>query len=372
MKIEPFVMERWQSVWENIVDYNLSESGVYPLSLQELVSKEELRELLETHLGYIQSDGTPQLKEIISRIYPDSNPQNILITSGSAEANFLATWRLVEPGDEVIFMLPNYMQIRGLVRAFGGKVRPFYLKEELSWGPDLEELKKKVTKKTKIILVTNPNNPTGSVLNEEARETILELARWAKAWLVSDEVYQGAEYGEETTPTLWGAYEKVIVTCGLSKAYGLPGLRVGWMVAPPEFIEKVWAYKDYTTISISALSDRLARIALSPENRQKILERTRKIIRTNYPLFESWLKRQNGIFECIPPKAGAIVFPRYNLKINSTELVEKIRERKSVLLAAGDHFELDFHLRFGVGEEKDRFLKALELVEECLKEICSP
>ncbi len=369
MKIGEFLMERWQSEWEHVVDYNISESGVKPLTPEELLSPEELAALAKTKLGYIQTDGTRELKNTICAHYAQASPENILVTSGSAEANFLLMWKLIESGDEVIFMLPNFMQIHGLMKAFGGKVKTFSLKEDLDWNPDPEELKKLVTKNTRLIVVTNPNNPTGGQLNEESRQVILDLARWADAWIVSDEVYQGAEYDGKITQSFWGSYNKAIVTNGLSKAYGLPGLRVGWMVAPAEIANTIWSYKDYTTITISALSDRLARTVLSPKKRDSILERTRRIIRANFSILEDWMDKQKGLFRCTPPRAGAIAFPGYNLDINATELAHRIREEKSVLIQPGDQLGMDFHIRFGLGEEQEFFITALGLVGEVLAEL---
>jgi aspartate/methionine/tyrosine aminotransferase len=369
MKIDEFVMERWQSEWEHVVDYNISESGVKPLTPEQLLSSQELEKLAKTRLGYIQTDGTKPLKETICALYDEAKPENILVTSGSAEANFLLMWRLIEPGDEVVFMLPNFMQIYGLMKAFGGNVKTFFLKEELDWNPDPDDLKSIITKNTKLIVVTNPNNPTGGQLSEESRAAILDLSRWADAWLVSDEVYQGAEYDGIITQSFWGSYDKAMVTNGLSKAYGLPGLRVGWMVAPEDIAKTIWSYKDYTSITISALSDKLAQIALSPEKRNFILERTRKIIRANFSILKSWMDKQEGLFQCTPPRAGAIAFPSYNLDINATELAHRIREEKSVLIQPGDQFEVDFHIRFGLGEDAEFFITALDLVGEVLGEL---
>jgi aspartate/methionine/tyrosine aminotransferase len=368
MKIEYFKMERMQSQYEFMVDYNLSESGVHPLSVEELLPREQFEEILKTPLGYLQTNGTAGLRERVCALYPGTNIENIMVTTGSAEANYLLAWSQIEPGDEALFMIPNYMQLWGLMRAFGADVKTFSLKEDLNWNPDPDELKKLITPKTKIICVTNPNNPTGGRLSKEARETILELAEKAGAWVFSDEVYLGAELDRQTTQSFWGTYDKVVVSNGLSKAYGLPGLRMGWMVAPEEFIQKVWPYHDYTTISISAVSDRLAKIALMPEKRNEILERTRTILNDNIGLLMSWMGKQEGLFRCIPPQAGAIAFPRYHLDINSTTLVDRIRETKSVLICPGDHFGMDRYLRLGYGEEKPKLEKALSLIEEAINE----
>ncbi|HEX9901569.1 MAG TPA: aminotransferase class I/II-fold pyridoxal phosphate-dependent enzyme [Acidobacteriota bacterium] len=366
MKIEQFKMERMQSTWENVVDYNLSESGVHPLSLQELVTEKELQEILRLELGYTQTNGTPPLRENIARLYPGASLEQILVTAGSSEANFLLMWRTLEPGQEVIFELPNYMQMYGLQRAFGAKPKYFWLREENNWAPDLDELSRLVTDKTRMIVLTNPNNPTGAILSENEMTAIVNLADKAGAWILADEVYQGAEREGRTTSSFWGKYDKIIVVNGLSKAYGLPGLRIGWIVGPRDFVQATWPYHDYTTISPSALSDRLATLALAPGTREKILNRTRGILKKNFPLLDSWLKGHGPLFRFIPPQAGAICFARYNLKVNSTKLVEKLIHDKSILLVPGDHFEMDGHLRFGFGSEEEYLLAALARVDEAL------
>ncbi|MBD3415124.1 MAG: aminotransferase class I/II-fold pyridoxal phosphate-dependent enzyme [Candidatus Aminicenantes bacterium] len=369
MIIKPFEMERWQSQWEHKVDYNLSESGVHPFTLEEMMDFDDMKDLLNTTLGYIQTDGTPELKSLITKNYSDIDEDNVLVTTGSSEANLLSLWSLVDPGMETVFMLPNFMQIHGLMDSFGAQMKTFYLKEELNWQPELKELKKSVTKQTGIISITNPNNPTGSQLDETSRKTILDLAQWSGAWLICDEVYQGAELNGKLTPTFWGEYDKTIISCGLSKSYGLSGLRVGWVIAPKTTIENLWKYKDYTTISISALSDRLARIALEPKNRKKIFQRTQNIIRKNYDVFRWWINDLDGIFECVAPKAGAICFPGYHLDISASQLAKKALKEKSVLLQPGDQMKVDRHIRIGLGEKSAKFKKALALLREMISEL---
>jgi aspartate/methionine/tyrosine aminotransferase len=363
MKIDIFKMERMQSTWENVVDYNLSESGVHPLTLAEILTPEELESLTRIEIGYTQTNGTPKLREEIARLYAGIGPDQILATAGSSESNFLLMWSLIERGDEVLFEIPNYMQMWGLLRAFGADVKTFALREDLGWQPDLRELRRLVTPKTKLIVLTNPNNPTGAVLNREAMETIVELASGAGAWILADEVYQGAELSGERTPSFWGSYDKAIVVNGLSKAYGLPGLRIGWIVGPEDLVQRTWPYHDYTTISPSALSDKLASIVLAPGNRDKILARTKRFLNGNFPSLRDWLEAQEGLFEFHPPQAGAICFARYKLPLNSTALVEELIKEKSVLLVPGDHFEMDGFLRIGYGPEKGYLLQALRRVE---------
>jgi len=369
MNIEVFKLERMQSTWENVVDYNLAESGIHALSLEEFVPADELKEILKLRLGYSQTNGTPELRDEIAALTPGVNPEQIQVTAGSTEANYLLMWSLIEPGDEVIFEVPNYMQMWGLLRGFGAKVKTFHLREDLAWAPDLGQLKKLVSKKTKLIILTNPNNPTGAVLTQEEMKGIIELAQSVGAWILADEVYQNAERIGPRTPSFWGLYDRVISVNGLSKAYGLPGLRIGWIIGPLDLIQKTWPYHDYTTIAPSHLSDRLARTALTPSIRDRILKRTREILSHNFAILDSWVKKQDGVLSFAPPKAGAITFVRYRLAINSTELVLKIIHEKSVFLAPGDLFEMDHFLRIGFGVEEQDLRAALARVEDVLRKI---
>ncbi len=371
MKIEPFLMERMQSTWENVVRYNLSESGVHPVPLGELVNQEQVKTMLATGLGYSQSNGTEELRSIIAAGYPGATVENILVTTGCSEANFVVTWAMLEPGDELILMLPNYMQIWGLARSHGATVRPLRLREETGWRLDLDELRALISPRTKLIALCNPNNPTGAILDEATMQTICNLASKAGCWILADEVYQGAELDGRTTPSFWGRYERVIITNGLSKAYGLPGIRTGWVVAPADWIARLWAYHDYLTIGPSTLNDFLARIALHPDRRPRILERTRRILQKNFPVLKAWIEAHGEMFSCISPRAGAIAFMKYNLPINSTELVEKILHEKSVLIVPGDHFGMDRYLRIGYGPEPDYLRAGLDLIHEVLLEVSS-
>jgi aspartate/methionine/tyrosine aminotransferase len=369
MQFIPFEMERFQSLWENVIDYNLSESGVHPLQLNELAHHDQLDQLSRLKLGYNQTNGSVALREAIARLYPGSSVENILATTGSAEANFLATLYLLEPGDELVFMLPNYMQIWGIAQSLGAIVKTFSLVPmQGSWRVDWREFENALSPKTKMIAVCNPNNPTGTQLNQDEIELICHAAAKVNAWIVADEVYRGAEQSGVLTPSFWGHYEKTIITGGLSKAYGLPGLRIGWAIAPAEVIGQLWSYHDYTTICPNAMSDFLAQIALAAPKREQILERTRSIIRANYALLDAWLQSHDGIFEWIPPVAGAIAFIKYHLKNKSLDLVTQLREQKSVLIVPGSQFLMENYLRIGFGSPADYLRDALARVSEFLEE----
>lgn len=373
MRFVPFELERWQSTWENRVRFNLSESGVHPFTIQELLglAAASAVPLLEVRLRYSQSNGTDLLRKRIAALYPGASPEQVLVTTGSAEANFVACWRLIEPGggDKVAMLLPNYLQIWGLAQNFGAQVRGFHLHQARNWEPFVEEIRAAIAPGTKLVVVTNPHNPTGHVLSDEARRAILERTAEVGAWLLADEVYQGAELNGHTTPSFWGSYERVIVVNGLSKAYGLPGLRIGWIVAPPAFVEEAWARHDYTVIGPSGAVDHLATVALEPRVREKILERTRRILNANYPVLEEWLKRFGDTFTWHPPQAGAICFVKYRQVVGAPEIVEKLRAEHSVLLVPGEHFGMPSYLRFGYGDELQRFQEALAETERGLKRI---
>jgi len=371
LRFVPFELERWQSTWENRVRYNLSESGVHPLSIHELLdlAGASAAPLLDVRLGYSQSNGTDLLRGRIAALYDGVSPDQILVTTGSAEANFVVCWRLVEPGDKVAVMLPNYLQTWGLAQNFGAEVRGFALRAESRWQPAPEDVRSAIAPGTKLVVVTNPHNPTGHLLSQEMRQTIVRRAAEVGAWLLADEVYQGAERDGTTTPSFWGSYERVIVVNGLSKAYGLPGLRIGWVVAPKGFSEEAWARHDYTTIGPAGASDHLAAVALEPPVREKVLARTRGILRANYPVIEQWLKRFGDTFSWHPPQAGAICLVRYRQAISALDLVEKMRAEHDVLLVPGDHFGLPHHIRFGFGEELHHFREALAETERGLKRV---
>jgi aspartate/methionine/tyrosine aminotransferase len=372
MKLEQFAMERMQSTYENLVEFNLSESGVRPLTPRELVEDPAgLEGLLDQPLVYTQSNGTTALRELIATMYPGATIDQIEVTNGGSEANFITTFNLVEPGDEVVMLVPNYMQTWGLSRAFGGVIREWRLIEDRAagrWRVDTTELDRLVTAKTKLIVICNPNNPTGSRLTASDLDAIARAADRHGAWILSDEVYRGAEIDGHETASMWGRSPRAIITSGLSKAYGLPGLRIGWIVAPQELVASLWSYHDYVTIAPGALSDRLARVALQPDRRTRLFERTRAILRQNLPLIAAWLTDAGG-FQWIAPEAGAIVYVRYDHAINSTLLVNRLREEHSVLVVPGDHFGMDGYLRLGFGEPPNYNRAGLDRLRDLLRTI---
>jgi aspartate/methionine/tyrosine aminotransferase len=372
MRLEPFEMERFQSTWEHQVAWNLSESGVEPLRLEELALTAADREaVLRQPLAYTQTNGTLELRTLIAGLYPDAGARNVQVTNGGAEANLCTLLQIVQPGDEIVMMTPNYMQAPGLARALGATVVdwPLRINETATrWVPDLEQLERLVNPRTRAVFICHPNNPTGGRLTPGELDRIGSIASRHGGWVISDEIYRGAELDAVESPTMWGRAPQVIITSGLSKAYGLPGLRIGWIVAPPPIVDAVWGIHDYTTIAPGAVSDLLARIALSPDGRARLLARTRGIVRTNYQLLRSWLDKRTQ-FSHVPPEAGAIAFVKYAHPIRSTALVERLRTERGVLVVPGDHFGMDGYLRVGFGSHPEHLVGALERIAEVMDTI---
>ena len=363
----PFSLEREMSTWEFKVAYNLSESGVHPLSLMELAEDDPIfiEGIIKTSLNYVQANGLEELRQNISNLYPGATPENVIVTSGAAQANFTSILTTLDPGDEIVVMLPNYMQIYGIAKNYNLDVKTFTLQEELNWGVDPDDIKAAVSDKTRFIAVCNPNNPTGHIMTAQEMDAVIEAARKSGAWLLADEVYAGAEHHqEEITPTFWGKYERVIAIGSMSKAYALPGLRIGWVVAPPDLVNEIWARQDYITISSAVLANKIAAYALSPENHPRMIERTRQYVRSGYQNLERWINQHSDQFSVIPPEAAAIAFVRYQKDINSTKLVERLVQEQDTYIVPGDHFGLDHHLRISYGLAEDYVNEGLRRVYE--------
>jgi aspartate/methionine/tyrosine aminotransferase len=376
-RIDLFEMERMQSLYWHQVDYDLSESGVSPMSIAELLASTELGDastFAQTKLGYPLSEGSQLTRERIAGWYPGATPANVTVVNGGSEANFLTLFTLLSRGDRLAFEVPNYLEGWGLGRFFGSGTDTFRLRlSDGRWALDLEELDRVVGKHTKVVMLCNPNNPTGAVMTEAEMDAVIRVAQRRNAWIVSDEIYRGAELaGDAVSPTFWGRYDKVVVTSGLSKAFGMPGLRVGWAVGPESFIRAFWERHDYTTLTPGMLSDILCGAAMEPTKRGQILERTRGIIRAQLPRLEGWIHTHDDIFRYARPIAGAIAYVKYDLPVTSTKLVDRIRRDRSVLLVPGDAFGLGKGIRFGFGYDIEHTLKGLARVDETLAEAAAP
>jgi len=368
MSFAPFELEEWQSRWETTVAYNLADSGVQAVRLGELLRDEaELARLLEIDLHYPPVAGTDLLRERIAA-WTGALPGNVLVTVGASEANAIVAAALMEPGDEVVVMEPGYRQIRGIAQNAGARVHAFPLDPARGWRPDLEALDAAVTDRTKLIAVTNPNNPVGTILAEAEMDAVVAAARRAGAWLLADEVYRGTErLADAITPTFWGRDERAISVGSLSKAFGLPGLRLGWLVAPTEIVEATWRRHEYATIATGVLSMHLAEIALEPATRDRLLARTRGFIREGYGRLEAWIGANADLLSIVPPDATALGFVRYSLDLPSVEVAHALRREADVLVAPGATFGVERHLRITHGLEPAMLDAAFERAGRVLR-----
>jgi aspartate/methionine/tyrosine aminotransferase len=357
MKIEIFEMERMQSTWENLVDYDMSESGVRPLTLRELTEMGfDLEAFLDQPLGYSQSNGTIELRERIAAIYPGASIDQIEVSNGTSEANYLIALTTIQPGDAVAMQVPNYMQMWGVARSLGADVKTFRLRTEAGWEPDWDEFERAVTPKTRLLYLSNPNNPTGSVLSDAAMRRIVARCEETGTWLLSDEVYLGAEIDGRRTKSFWSMSDRVIVTSGLSKAYGIPGVRIGWIAGPAQFVESCWSQHDYITIGPNKMSDRIACAAVEPKNRERCYARTRDILQHNLPIARQWVDSFGGRLKWTEPTAGAIGLMKYDADTPSKAIAERVRLNQSALIVPGAHVGLEGHLRIWLGG-KEVFLR---------------
>ncbi len=362
MKFPTFDMERMQSTWEHRVRYDLSESGVEALTLEE--ATRDAKELMRTKLGYAEGVGREPTRALVAGFHSGASADDVLITTGTSEANFLALATLVSADDEVVVVMPNYMQVHGIAQGLGARVREVWLREEKGWRIDLDGLAAAVNERTRLICMCTPNNPTGQVLSRSEIQLVVAIAARHGAWILADEVYRGAELDGVESPSFSGRGERVMVTGGLSKVYGLPGLRIGWLVAPAQQVQSAVRLKDYTTIAPATLSESLAEIAL--ERREKLLERARFILSERWPTLEDWASTHSRELHWTAPRAGGICFFSYRFPIDSMALVDRLIREYSTMIVPGVHFRAERHLRIGYGMETRVLHSGLAAIDRLL------
>ncbi len=348
MQLESFKLERIMSEWQNVVELDLSSSGVDAACLRDFISASELETLWEgTKLRFVQTNGPADLRDAIVRKYPGASRANVLVTNGSSEALMVLLWKLGEKGSELVEISPTYSLVGGLARTFGVTVKQVPLREDAGWRLDTESLDRTVSESTQIIYVCNPNNPTGSILSESEMAAIVAAAKRCGALLIADEIYFGAELDGRPTSSFWGRYDRTVVTSSVSKAHGLAGLRLGWMVGPEALVSDVWRYHDYTTTTTTALSATLARMALEPERERKLLERALQISRTNFAILDQWIRQHSDLVAWHPTKIGGLAFVKVNVPLGTEALALQLAKNSGLLVAPGAYFGAEGYVRIG-------------------------
>ncbi len=356
MKISPFKIEEWMNRYEAGALYDLTTTCIKPLSVYELMdlcshssnsynTEKEFEKILKTPLGYGDITGSERLKDNIKSLYTNQATANITITHGAIGANQLIFYSLLEKGDEVVCIVPTYQQHYSIPESIGAEVKLYFLKEENNWLPDIEELSKIVTSKTKLLCLNNPNNPTGSVIPNWLIEELVEFAKKNNVWVLSDEVYRGLNLiGNPYSISIADIYEKGISVGSMSKTYSLPGLRLGWVCAREDLINEINHQRQYNTISVGVLDDFFASVAL--ENKNIIQERNFNIMQLGMNTFSEWLTNE-PLAECIIPNGGTTALVKYKKDMPSRELCRRLQNRTGVALLPGETMEMEGYVRIG-------------------------
>lgn len=364
------------SRWEMNVEFDIAESGIYPLTTNELLDllpaderEETLASLLDLRLGYTEARGTVALRELIAGTYAATSAEEILVTTGAIEANYLLFNTLLNPGDHVVAIYPAYQQLYAVAQAIGCDVSLWKLRAEDGFRYDLDELERLVTPATKLIVVNTPHNPTGAMLSADELARIHRLAESVGAWLLCDEAYRWLDLpGEEPmAPPIRDRGGRALSVGTLSKPFGLPGLRIGWIAGPEEVVKECWAARDYISLSPGKLNDKLAQIALL--NRDRIVARNRAIVAENMATARTWFAEHADLVSWTAPRAGLLALMKYEVDIPSRDLSDRLAGEYSVMLAPGSAFGFEGHLRIGVGQTPEIFKEGLFRAAICLQDL---
>jgi len=369
MKINEFKLERFFAKYEFNAPYLLCCSDCESFKAEELFALEEHAEteFKNLWLGYTESLGNPALRKEIAQLYNGAAAEDVIVFSGAEEGIFVFINALLNPGDQVIVQTPCYQSLSEVARSIGCTVAEWEMKPDDNWELDLEWLKQNITPSTKAIILNFPNNPTGYCPSHKTFQTIIEIARQHNIFLFSDEVYRWLEYSKENRlPAACDIYERGVSLGVMSKSFGLPGLRIGWIVTKDRgLFDKIAAFKDFTTICNSAPSEFFALLAL--RNKAYILKRNLDIISSNLELLESFFKKYSHRFSWVKPKAGPLIFPCLNQVQDGESFYQDLLNKKGVLLAPGSQFNYSSrYFRLGLGRKN--MPQALAKLEEYLND----
>lgn len=385
VKQEDFAVEQFMDKYETKISFNLGETccdsmtvedliNMYPEQEREQKKKEVTDEVFNTKLTYGHIRGSEKLKLLIAEVYNEDGgdnaitTDNIVITNGAIGANFLSFYSMVDDDDSVIVVDPTYQQLSSVPQVFSGKkVITFPLKYEEKFQPDLPLLKRLIqTHKPKLLVINNPNNPTGAVWNNETLEAIVGMCRDYQVCVFCDEVYRPLYHslGEQQTPPksiINFGYDNSISTGSMSKAFSLAGLRLGWIVTRnSDILQNLFSKRDYNTISVSILDDLMARLAL--QNYKKLLTRNYDLCRNNIKTVEQFITSAKEVVTWIPPQAGTTGFLKFNGDINTNTMCIELVNQHNCLLVPGEVFGHPGYCRIGVGNSSHDLQHGLQKV----------
>ena len=373
MYIKPFKVEEWMNAYETGAKYNIAETCVDSVSLNELLeiagkSPEEFwQQFGSRRLTYGFIEGNPEIKQGICKLYKTLKPEEIVTTHGAAGANHHVFYSLVEPGDEVVSIMPTYQQLYSIPESYGANLKLVHLKNENGYLPDLEELRGLVTPKTKLICINNPNNPTGALMSKELLMEIVEIARGVGAYILCDEVYRHLTQEDVWCESIVDLYEKGISVSSMSKVFSLAGLRLGWIATHDmDLIKNFLSHRDYNLVSCGMFDEAVAGIALA--NSEKILERNCKIVRDNLAILDEWVEKEPHV-HYTKPQAGTTALVYYDLDIPSYEFCKEMYDKTGAFVTPGDCFEQPHSMRIGYACETKELEEGLKAVSKFLEDV---
>lgn len=368
MKIKPFAVEEWMNAWEVGAKYNIAETCVDSISMNELFEltgedkTEFLNRLCARRLSYGDIEGLPEFRKGVCGLYKTLNIENIVPTHGASGANHHVFYSLISPGDRVVSIMPTYQQLYSIPESYGADVQILHLSKENNYLPDLEKLRRLVTPETKMICINNPNNPTGALMSEQMLREIVEIARSADAWILCDEVYRHLSQEDDWCPSIVDLYEKGISVSSMSKVFSLAGLRLGWIATHDmSVVKSCLSHRDYNLVSCGVFDEMLAAAAL--KHRDKLLERSRKIVRENLQILDDWVSSEPHV-SYVKPKAGTTALVYYDLDIPSYEFCEEMYKKTGAFVTPGDCFEVPHSMRIGYAYGKQDLIDGLKAISE--------
>lgn len=368
MKIKPFAVEEWMNAWEVGAKYNIAETCVDSISMNglfELTGEDKtefLNRLCARRLSYGDIEGLPEFRKGVCGLYKTLNIENIVPTHGASGANHHVFYSLISPGDRVVSIMPTYQQLYSIPESYGADVQILHLSKENNYLPDLEKLRRLVTPKTKMICINNPNNPTGALMSEQILREIVEIARSADAWILCDEVYRHLSQEDGWCPSIVDLYEKGISVSSMSKVFSLAGLRLGWIATHDmSVVKSCLSHRDYNLVSCGVFDEMLAAAAL--KHRDKLLERSRKIVRENLQILDDWVGSEPHV-SYVKPKAGTTALVYYDLDISSYEFCEEMYKKIGAFVTPGDCFEVPHSMRIGYAYGKQDLIDGLKAISK--------
>lgn len=373
MRIRDFGVEQWMNRWETRCRHNLAETCVASISVEELLGlagmtpEALVAELAPMRLTYGAIEGSERLRMAIAALYETASADDVLVMHGAIGANALAYQAIVEPGDVVVSIVPTYQQHTAIPESLGAEVRELRLREADGWLPDLDALRRLAAGGVKVIALVNPHNPTGSLLDEARFDAIVAVAREHGAWILADEVYRGLDQvGEGTSPSFVDHYERTIGVGSMSKAFSLAGLRLGWVVAPPEIRTAIVRHRDYSVISVGMVDDLLAAIAL--EAAGPLLARNRAIVRENLGILDAWIAAEPAV-DYVRPRSGTTALLRYDADLPSEDLCIRLLEAEGVMFTPGSALDAEGYLRIGYANPTPVLRVGLERTSAVLRSL---